>query len=175
MHLLAIRLYGDSNLRKKAQEVKEFDQDLARLVEDMLYTMKNAEGIGLAANQVGILKRVFVVDISPLQENFKPLVVVNPQILQTSGSQIAEEGCLSIPGIYEEVERPEKVWLEAFDIFGKKFRLEAGGLLARVILHENDHLDGILFTDRISSIRRQLLSKKLKKISQQSKVLQASL
>lgn len=144
MALRNIRKYGDAILRKKCREVDEIDKRLLTLIEDMKETMYDADGVGLAAPQVGILKRLFVIDIGE-----GPLVFINPEILGTDGSQTDEEGCLSLPGESEEVVRPNYVKATALNEKGEKFEIEAEELLARAILHENDHLNGTLFIDRV--------------------------
>ncbi|NRY62143.1 peptide deformylase [Clostridium beijerinckii] len=144
MALRNIRKYGDDVLRKKCREVDKIDARLLTLIEDMKETMYDADGVGLAAPQVGILKRLFVVDIGD-----GPLVFINPEIIETSGSQIDEEGCLSLPGETEEVMRPNYVRAKALNENGEEFEIEAEELLARAILHEYDHLNGTLFIDRV--------------------------
>ncbi|MFT8341321.1 peptide deformylase [Clostridium beijerinckii] len=144
MALRNIRKYGDDVLRKKCREVDKIDARLLTLIEDMKETMYDADGVGLAAPQVGILKRLFVVDIGD-----GPLVFINPEIIETSGSQIDEEGCLSLPGETEEVMRPNYVRARALNEKGEEFEIEAEELLARAILHEYDHLNGTLFIDRV--------------------------
>ncbi len=144
MALRNIRKYGDEVLRKKCREVEEIDKRTITLIKDMFDTMYEADGVGLAAPQVGILKRLFVVDIGD-----GPLVFINPEIIETSGKQIGEEGCLSIPGEMEEVMRPNYVRARAINEKGEEFEIEAEELLARAILHEYDHLNGTLFIDRV--------------------------
>ena len=144
MALRNIRKYGDDVLRKKCREVEEIDKRTITLIKDMSETMYEADGVGLAAPQVGILKRLFVIDIGD-----GPLVFINPEILETSGKQIGEEGCLSIPGEVEEVMRPNYVRARAINEKGEEFEIEAEELLARAILHEYDHLNGTLFIDRV--------------------------
>ena len=143
MALRNIRKFGDDVLRKRCREVEEIDDRLLTLIEDMKETMYDADGVGLAAPQVGILKRLFVIDIGE-----GPLVFINPEIVETSGSQIDEEGCLSLPGETEEVMRPNYVRARALNEKGEEFEIEAEELLARAILHEYDHLNGTLFIDR---------------------------
>ncbi len=133
---------GDEVLRKVCRKVENFDERLATLLDDMADTMYQAEGVGLAAPQVGIRKRVFVVDIGEGLFEF-----VNPQIIKTSGTQTEQEGCLSCPNLWGTVERPDYVKVKAYDRHGKEFELEATGFFTRAILHENDHLDGKLFKD----------------------------
>jgi peptide deformylase len=161
-----IRTYGDTILRKKSKEIKNIDASIKDLARDMIESVKTFRGIGLAANQVGVDKRIFVVDRSNLDLTEKPLIAINPQIVEISGKQTEEEGCLSIPGTFDYVARPLKVTIKAHDLDGKELLVEGRGLLARVLVHEIDHLNGVLFIDHLSSIRRKLLSAKLKKIAE---------
>lgn len=144
MALRNMRKFGDDALRKKCREINQIDERLLTLIEDMKETMYEAEGVGLAAPQVGILKRLFVIDIGE-----GPLVFINPEIKETSGSQIDEEGCLSLPGETKEVMRPNYVRAVALNEKGEEFEIEGEELLARAILHEYDHLNGTLFIDRV--------------------------
>ena len=144
MAIRNIRKIGDPILRKKCREVENIDDRLLTLIEDMKETMYDADGVGLAAPQVGILKRLYVIDIGE-----GPLVFINPEILETSGSQIDEEGCLSVPDQTDEVMRPNYVRARALNEKGEEFEIEAEELLARAILQEYDHLNGTLFVDRI--------------------------
>lgn len=137
---------GEPTLRKVSREVTKFDARLQTLIDDMFETMYENNGIGLAAPQVGILRRVFVID---LQDDNGPYVMINPKIVSQTGTQIYSEGCLSIPGRFGDVERPAKITVEAQNREGKPFRLDAEELLAVCICHENDHLDGILFKDKV--------------------------
>lgn len=146
MALREIRLEGDEILRKHCKVVDKIDDKLLTLIKDMLDTMYDADGVGLAAPQVGLLKRLFVIDV---YDDYGPRVFINPEILETKGSQIGEEGCLSIPGKAFEVDRPYYVKVKATNEKGEEFVLEAEDLLARAICHENDHLDGILYIDHI--------------------------
>lgn len=141
-----IRKIGDDLLRKKSRNVDEINERVLTLIKDMIETMYDADGVGLAAPQVGILKRIFVIDI---YDGNGPRAFINPEILERSGSKIDVEGCLSVPGEQGEVERPEKVKVKALDEKGIEFILEVEDLLARAICHENDHLDGILFVDHV--------------------------
>ncbi|MFO7892469.1 MAG: peptide deformylase [Longimicrobiales bacterium] len=162
MALLDIKLMGDPVLREECAEVEAIDDELRRLAQDMFDTMYAAEGVGLAAPQVGVTKRLIVVD--PREEGVTPRALVNPRVLETSDeTDRAEEGCLSIPGLREVVERKDEVVVEAEDLDGETIRLEADGLHARVLLHEIDHLDGVLFVDRVSPLKRKMLMKKWKK------------
>lgn len=144
MALREIRKKGDEVLYKVCKEVKEFDKKLAILLDDMYDTMEKSDGVGLAAPQVGILKRCVVIDIGEGR-----IELVNPKIIKEEGSQTGAEGCLSVPGQWGEVERPQKVTVEAFDRYGKKFTIEGEDLLARAFCHELDHLDGKLFLDKV--------------------------
>lgn len=146
MAIRNIRVNGDEVLRKKCKKVDKINDRITTLIEDMIDTMYEADGVGLAAPQVGILKRIFVIDV---YDDEGARVFINPEILETSGSQIGEEGCLSIPGESEEVERPNYVKVKALNEKGEEFVLEAEELLARAICHENDHLDGILYIDHV--------------------------
>ena len=152
MPLLPITLYGDNILRKKVDKVKEVDNETIELITNMFDTMRNAYGIGLAANQVGVNKSIFIVDITEVEgyENTKPMVMINPKILNYSEEEsLFEEGCLSIPDIRAEVKRPEAVTISYQDTDLIEHTLEVDKLMARVMQHEYDHLHGILFTDLI--------------------------
>jgi len=153
--MLDIYTLGEQVLRNKAEPVLKFDSKLVETLESMVVTMHRARGIGLAAPQVGISQRFFVVQL----ENEKPLYFINPEIISTSSEKILyEEGYLSIPGVYAEIERSSALVVQALNEKGKRFTLEASGLLARVIFHENDHLDGVLFIDKlIPSVRKKLI------------------
>jgi peptide deformylase len=152
MSALALHLLGSPVLRQRSTEVTTVDEEVRRLVEDMFDTMDAARGVGLAANQVGVAKRVAVVAVE--DDRF---AMVNPRIIEAEGRVVAEEGCLSIPEIYADVARAERVVVEAEDVNGTQYRKEATGLTARAIQHEIDHLDGILFLDHLSLIKRQML------------------
>jgi len=152
MGAFQIRVFGDPALRQRASEVTEIDGKIARLAQDMIATMHEAPGIGLAANQVGVLKRVFVYD---LQDETGPRVVINPKISDMRDEWVFEEGCLSIPGFTAEVVRPKEVHLTGVDLDGNELSFEADELLARVLQHELDHLDGVLFIDRLEPDERK--------------------
>jgi peptide deformylase len=137
---------GDETLRKVSRPVTVFDGKLQTLIDDMFETMATGHGIGLAAPQIGVLRRLFVMD---LQDGSGPIVAINPRITETEGVQCGQEGCLSIPGKFGEVERPASLVLEALDRNGRPFSLPATGLMAVCICHETDHLDGILFRDKV--------------------------
>ena len=146
---MAIRKIRDENdpiLRKKSKTVTEMNDRTRELIEDMIDTMKEADGAGLAAVQVGVLKRIFVVDV---HDDQGPIVMINPEILQTKGIQCGDEGCLSIPGYYAEVERPNYVKVKFLNEEMEEVIMEGEELFARAVLHENDHLNGVLFTDRV--------------------------
>ena len=146
MAIRNLRLEKDEILKKKSREVEKIDDKIQELIDDMIETMYKYNGVGLSAVQVGILKRVVVIDID--DEN-GTMVFINPEILETSGTQCGEEGCLSVPGEFSEVERPNYVKVKALNEKGEEFILEGEGLLARAILHENDHLDGKLYIDYV--------------------------
>ena len=166
MALLEIRMLGDPVLREEAVEVEAVDDEVRALARDMFDTMYEADGVGLAANQVGILRRVIVVD--PREEGVRPMALVNPRVVSTGEeTERVEEGCLSIPGLREVVERQATAVVEALDLDGEPIRIEADGLLARVLLHEIDHIDGILFPDRVSPLKRKMLLKKWQKVKDQ--------
>jgi peptide deformylase len=159
--MLDVRLLGDPILRQRAEEVEEIDDDLRELAEEMFETMYTEEGIGLAAPQVGVSKRLFVMDLR--EDGAGPQAVVNPVIVEHSGSERGEEGCLSLPGLVGAVERPARIVVEGLDLDGKPLRIEASELLARCIQHEIDHLDGVLFIDHLSPLKRKMLLGKWKK------------
>ena len=161
MATLEILHFPDPRLRTRAKAVATVDDQLRRLVDDMLETMYAAPGIGLAATQVNVHKRVIVIDLS--KEQNQPLVLINPEIIEKRGVEEMEEGCLSVPGIYERVERADRVRVRALGRDGQAFELEAEGLLAVCIQHEIDHLDGKLFVDYLSQLKRQRIRKKLEK------------
>lgn len=160
MNDFRIRLYGDPILRKKSENVSVFNEDLVFLVEMMIDTMFKHDGLGLAAPQIGISKKIAVV----LKDN-SPKVLINPVILETSDELIEEkEGCLSFPDIYEIIKRPKWVKIKAQDLKGEEFELEGEGLTARAILHELDHLDGKLLIDYLSPARKALIKSKMRKL-----------
>lgn len=161
MAILSILEFPDDRLRKKALPVAEVDERIRQLVDDMLETMYAAPGIGLAATQVNIQKRVLVLDVSEAKNT--PLCFINPEILHESGKEESEEGCLSVPGIFEKVSRSENIRVKALNREGVSFEMEASGLLAVCIQHEIDHLEGKLFVDHLSSLKRQLVRNRLKK------------
>jgi peptide deformylase len=153
--------YPDVQLRRTAEPVQSVTEEIRSLVVDMAETMYNAPGIGLAAIQVGVLRRVVVIDVS--EERSQLQVFINPEILESEGEQMMEEGCLSVPGIFEPVARAGRVRVRALDRNGRAFELEATGLLATCIQHEIDHLDGKVFVDYLSRLKQQRIRKKLEK------------
>lgn len=167
MAILNILHFPDPRLRNRAKPVAQVDDSVRRLVEDMFETMYQAPGIGLAATQVNDARRVIVIDISETHD--QPLCLINPEILTASGEESMDEGCLSVPGVYEPVIRAEMVKVRALNKQGDAFELEAEGLLAVCIQHEIDHLDGKLFIDYLSNLKRQRIRKKLLKESRQEK------
>jgi peptide deformylase len=161
MSLLTILEYPDPRLRNKAQPVAVFDAALQSLIDDLFETMYAAPGIGLAATQVNVHEQLLVLDVS--EEKNAPLVLVNPKILAREGSQTYQEGCLSVPNIYADVERADRISVEAQDRHGQPRQLQADGLLAVCIQHEMDHLIGKLFVDYLSPLKRELVRRKLEK------------
>ena len=154
----------DPILRKKCEPLEKVDAETKKLMDDMLETMYAAPGIGLAAVQVGILKRLVVIDISKAEENKKPIFLINPQIIrQSKKTSVYEEGCLSLPGQFAEIERPAECTLKYIDYNGKEKELKADGLLATCVQHEVDHLNGILFIDYLSKLKKDMIIKKLVK------------
>ncbi len=166
MALMNILEFPDPRLRTRAQAVTEFDQDLKTLVSDMFETMYEAPGIGLAATQVDVHKRLLVMDTS--EQKNDPMVLINPEILQAEGEEEMDEGCLSVPGYYETVRRAEKIRVRAQDQSGEFFEFDADGLKAVCIQHEMDHLEGKLFVDYISNLKRDRIRKKLEKQHKQA-------
>ena len=147
MALRNIRTVGDEILSKRAREIKENSDKIQTLIDDMLETMYNADGVGLAAPQVGVLKRIFVIDCS--EERNSPMVFINPEILETAGEQTGSEGCLSVPGKAGIVTRPDYVKMKALNRNFEEFIAEGDGLLARAMVHENEHLDGHIYTEKV--------------------------
>jgi peptide deformylase len=160
---LKIVKYGDPILTREAEPVTEFDGQLAEFVENLFETMYAASGVGLAAPQVALAKKLFVMDCSSGREPQQRIACINPRIVGTKGKILSEEGCLSFPGIYFEVERPEVVTLTAQDIHGKEFTIEAQGLAARCATHETDHLYGKVFLEYLSPLKRDLIKRRIKK------------
>ena len=165
MALRPILIYPDPVLRVLCRPVERFDDTLRTLVDDMVETMIAAPGVGLAAPQIGVEQRVAVVDMSVGREAGGLHVLINPRILDVGGDWTESEGCLSLPGIVDKVDRPERIVVAAQDVEGRPFELEAEEWLARAILHEVDHLDGILFTDRLRGLRKERAKRLLKRLA----------
>jgi peptide deformylase len=166
MALREIRTYPDPVLRKKTSRVERIDSALDRLIRDMVETMHAAPGVGLAANQVGVPLQLAVIDLSSREDKEQRhplLVIINPEILVMEGSVIEEEGCLSIPDYAEKVNRAARVKVRAQDRTGKQFELEAEGLMAKALQHEIDHLNGLLFVDRLSPLKKSFFKRRFKK------------
>lgn len=163
MAIREMRILGDPALREKAEPIGEIDREVRELAEDMLETMYAHDGVGLAGPQIGVARRIIVID--PQSGDSAPFALVNPEVVESGEeTERAEEGCLSIPGLAEVVERPATVVVEGLTAEGKPRRIEAEGLLARILQHEVDHLDGILFIDRVSPLKRKMLLKKWRKV-----------
>jgi peptide deformylase len=163
--VLPIRKYGDDVLRKPAEPVTEFDQSLQTLIDDMVATMYAAPGVGLAANQVGVSKRLMLIDLSVGKRPGELHVMINPEIIETQGEIAEEEGCLSIPDFVEVVTRPERVKLRFLDRNGEQREMWGEALMARAMCHEIDHLNGTLFVDRLRGLKRDRILKKIQKLS----------
>jgi peptide deformylase len=162
MALRTIELWGSEILRRKADEIRQVDDELRTLIDDMFETMYHAEGVGLAAPQIGISQRAIVVDVH--DEVTQPFAMINPRLVEASPErEKGEEGCLSIPGLTAVVERATRVVVEGLDRDGKPLRVEGTGLLGRCLQHEIDHLDGVLFVDKVSPLQRNMLTRKWKK------------
>ena len=159
-----IIVWPDPVLKQASKPVDRVDDAVRRLLDDMTETMYAADGVGLAAPQIAELRRCIVIDTSPRQEGQRLVHLVNPEIVRLEGETTYTEGCLSIPGEAEEVERAAKVWVRALDYHGKPFELEAEGLLAIAIQHEFDHLQGTLFVDHLSSLKREVIRRRMKKL-----------
>ena len=167
MGILSILEFPDPRLRTVAKPVAVVDKAIENLVDDMLETMYEAHGVGLAATQVDIHKRIIVIDTSEDKNN--PICLINPAISKQMGEEVSDEGCLSVPGIFEPVTRAEEITVTALDQRGKSFELDAGGLLAVCIQHEMDHLQGKLFVDYLSPLKRQRIKKKMAKLHKRDK------
>jgi peptide deformylase len=165
MAILDIVYYGDPRLEKVSEPVADFDIDLRRFVKDLFETMYYTNGVGLSSPQVGVNKRILVIDTSGGNDRSKQVVLINPVIVQESGEQKGQEGCLSFPGLFADVKRPNVVKVKAQDLDGKEIEVEGKELLARAMHHEIDHLDGILFIERMKKSDRDNIVKKMKKMS----------
>jgi len=165
MAILPIRIYPDPVLRVKCREVTELDDKLRKLAADMVETMHVAPGVGLAAPQVGVELRLAVVDTSVGEDPSQIHILINPQIVRREGLETESEGCLSLPGISDKVDRPTAITVRATDLEGKPMEINAEGWLARVVCHEIDHLDGILFTDHLRGLRKERARRQLKRLA----------
>ena len=161
--ILNVVKYGDPILTKRAEEVAEFDGKLNKLVDDMFETMYGAPGVGLAAPQVGVLKRLFVMDCSSGKDRTQKVVLINPVIETEEGEQVGDEGCLSFPGVFLEIKRSQRVVVRARDLNGSEFTLDVMDLQARCVSHETDHLDGEVFINYLSPLKRDLTKRRIKK------------
>ncbi len=168
MAKLPIITYPDPRLRKKAAPVEVFDKEIIRIKNDMLETMYDADGVGLSATQVDIQKSILVADTS--QDQDQPICLVNPKITEANGQEIMNEGCLSVPGIFADIQRFERIVVEAQDELGKPIRIEAEGLLSVCIQHEMDHLQGKLFVDYLSAEKRRLVLEKVREIKRTGQI-----
>lgn len=163
LSILDILVYGEPVLNQKAQEIKDINEEILDIAQHMVYTMHSAPGLGLAAPQVNHSIRLITVDQSVGEKKEDLIILINPQIIERDGSISMEEGCLSLPEIHENVNRPQRILLKGYDLKGKERTLEAEGLLARILCHEVDHLDGRLILDHLSPLKQSLLRKKLLK------------
>ena len=159
-----IVIWPDPILKKKASPVSQVDDSTRSLVNDMFETMYAADGVGLAAPQIGVLKQVIVLDTTPRQPESKPVAMINPQIIAMEGTTRYSEGCLSVPGEAEEVDRAARVTVKFLDVSGREQTIEADGLLAVAIQHETDHLQGTMFVDYLSPLKRELIRKRMKRL-----------
>ncbi|MEP6924650.1 MAG: peptide deformylase [Pyrinomonadaceae bacterium] len=164
MALRRIVLYPEPVLHTVGKPVTEFDASLKKLVEDMFETMYDAGGVGLAAPQVGISERVFVMDCSAREASSPKVALINPEIFAVEGEQLGEEGCLSFPGIFQKIKRNQRAIVRGQDIEGNDIEIDGVDLIARCILHETDHCDGIVFLDRMTPLKRELAKRKIKKM-----------
>jgi peptide deformylase len=160
-----IVIYGDPVLREVSEPVDEVNQEIKDLVSDMVDTLRKAQGLGLAAVQIGVPKRVFIVDVAQVDITESLKVYINPEIIETDSEVEYEEGCLSFPGIYQKIVRPRRIKVRALDADGSQFEQVVDGIVARAILHEYDHLEGKLFIDHLSTLSRSLLKGRLKKLA----------
>ncbi len=163
MPVRKIVTFGHPVLHQPAQDVKEIDQEIVDLARDMVLTMHAAPGIGLAAPQVAAGRRLITVDLSVGEKPEELIILINPELVEREGEIVSEEGCLSVPGVHENVERPARVTVKGTDLEGKEKVIEAEGTLARVFCHELDHIEGRLFIERLSPLKRALVKKKLRK------------
>ncbi len=164
--------FGASVLRKKCAVISEVDEDVRNLVTDLFDSMCAAEGVGLAAPQIGVARRVCVIDVSAQQPDYPPIALINPRIISNEGTQVGEEGCLSFPGLYGDVKRAQSVTVEALNLRGEIFTTKGSGFYARALQHELDHLNGVLFVDHLSSLKRQLMRGALKRLKKEGEAWQ---
>ena len=163
--IFQILKYGAPELRKVSSPVVSFDEELAKIAKNMIETMYGSPGIGLAAPQIGLNVRLTTIDLTVGEDEGKLIVLCNPEIISAEGSQKNDEGCLSIPEFSETVSRPQKMVVRGYSLNGEEIRIEADGLLARCLSHEIDHLNGILFVDHLSPLKRNLIKNKIKKLA----------
>ena len=169
MAIREILVYPDPRLREPGQPVQEVNDQIRELIDDMAETMYAAPGVGLAAPQIGVAKRIFVIDVATEDEPSDFRAFINPEILLTQGTQSYQEGCLSFPGVSENIKRAEQVKVRALNAEGEPFELEADGLLAVAIQHENDHLDGVLMIDKVTPLKRRMMSRKLARAREEAR------
>lgn len=169
MAVLEIIKLGHPTLSKKATPIKNIDKEIVQLAQNMIETMHAAPGLGLSAPQVDVSRRLITVDLSIGEKKEDLIVLINPELVRQEGQVIREEGCLSIPGVYEKISRPQKIMIKGLDLEGKEKEIEATDLLARVFCHEVDHLNGKLFIDGLSPLKRNLIKKRFKKKAESSK------
>jgi peptide deformylase len=165
----AVVTYGNPFLKRRAREIKEIDASVKKLAEEMFETLERSRGVGLAAPQVGVPLRLIVLSIPNEDGTRWKCAIVNPELVSKNGKMTSEEGCLSIPGIYEEISRAEEVEVKGLDLEGKEIRVKGKGLLAKAVQHELDHIDGVLIVDRLSAIKRHVLQRRLRKIEESYK------
>jgi peptide deformylase len=169
MALLKIVHYPEPGLLQVGKPVEKFDEELKRLVDDMFDTMYQAKGVGLAAPQIAVSQRLFVMDCSGGDDASQKIALINPEILHVEGEQYGDEGCLSFPGLYQKVQRSLRTVVRAQDVEGKEFELDIQDLSARCVLHETDHCDGIVFLDRMTALKRTLAKQKIKRLQKTGK------
>jgi peptide deformylase len=172
MPVAKIRIYPDPILQARAAEIKKIDERVVRLAGEMAEIMYAAPGVGLAAPQIGVSERLIVVDVRTPEEEKELITLINPEIIEAEGRTVEEEGCLSVPEIRENVARAERVLVRGLDLDERQREIEAEGLLARALQHEIDHLDGILFIDRISRLKRRIIQRKMRKLMQEAQAAQ---
>lgn len=163
--ILPILKYGAPELRAASERVDTFDEELEKIVQNLFDTMYGSPGVGLAAAQIGLNIQLATIDISVGEDSSKRIVLCNPEIISAEGEQKSDEGCLSIPDFTDTVTRPEKITVRGLDMYGEELTIEAEGLLARCLSHEIDHMNGVLFIDHLSSLKRTLIRNKIKKLA----------